>query len=550
MTTKVVAAVLFAAVLAPLASLLTLLLVMPWTPPDPNPPHAAQRSWQWAREFVLATLEAVGIWSLLPACVLMLLSATVQTSIPLLLGPNTALVVRNAATHAAAHAAAHADTADTADTAATAAMLFAALAAAAGQPVPTEAPLLPEAAPAAAAAATTPHLKAAGASSLALGGPSVELHLELSIGCGLTLFVTAAALTLLAVNQAAVATATYPESATPSSSLSASLNASANASTNVSACPSARTSGSVTPVGDSGMMYAALPSAKDEGGPGRAAVTAEATAAVALHARGVGRRRVLAAVLHGLSALLVLASLPLPALEIMPIRLTTSGGSKVADFPSPGAAAAAEATAEALAGAARGGEERSLLGPRYLSLLDAAAGAIGTPIPPETMVLLHGQWISAGELCSLAAPTPAYLVALLLLCLLAGPPVWRALRAARGLGSYMRAIDGVTPAGSAMRDSGSNRPRSVRSSAAVAAVSSGAWRLADVLSAALLCEVLLLRSVGKTFATSAAGEALRQFAGVGLEWHATWGAGAWLLLAAAVSDLLGRLIMWLVSTRL
>ena len=530
-TTQAVVALLFACVLAPLGSLLILLLVMPWTPPDPTPPHPAQRNWQWVREHVLAVLESVGIWSLLPVCVLMLLAATVQTTVPLLLEPQAAAASAAVAAVAAAHGPSS---------------LIAAFAAAAGQPVPDPPP---------------GHRAAARATSSLALEPAVALHLELSIGCGLTLFVTAASLTLLAVNQAAVATATYAEG----SSGSMSTDASANASANVSACNSACPSGAVTPSGiHSGTMgvYAAVPTANGAGGPGRgdgrgaragrAAASAEAAAAVMLHVRGVGRRRVLAALLHGLSALLVLASLPLPALEIAPIRLTAGGG-KLAGFPSPPAAGAAKAAAVAAGVAAEAealvgkDEERTLLGPRYLSLLDAASGAIGTPMPPDTMVLLHGNWVGASELCSLAVPTPAYLVALLLLGLLAGPPVWRALKAARGLGSYMRAIEGQAPAGSAVRDGSQRR---VRSSAAVAAVSSGAWRLADVLSAALLCIVLLMRSVGHTFASSAAGEALRQFAGVGLEWRATWGDGAWLLLAAAVSDLLGRLLMWLVSTKL
>ena len=124
----------------------------------------------------------------------------------------------------------------------------------------------------------------------------------------------------------------------------------------------------------------------------------------------------------------------------------------------------------------------------------------------------------------------------MLLALLAGPPTWRALAAARGLGSYMSAIGGEGRAGAAVR---------LGSRSGVSS-SSFAWRLADVLSAALLCVVWLLRTVGPTLMASEAGKALHRFAGVGrIEWHAAWAPGAWLLLAAAACDVLCRVAMWL-----
>ena len=149
------------------------------------------------------------------------------------------------------------------------------------------------------------------------------------------------------------------------------------------------------------------------------------------------------------------------------------------------------------------------------------AGAAGTAVPPSASVLLHGEWSSAAKLCGLGRPPPALLAGLILLAALALPPGWRALRAGRAACS-----DGVaTPA------------------RVLVARRLGAWRLADVLSAALLVEVLLLPAVGEPLMASQLGGALRRFAGIeGIEWHASWGPGAWMLLAAALADAAGRLV--------
>ena len=62
-TTRAIVGVMFISALTPLASLLLLLLVMPWTPPDTE-----AKGWHAMRCWVLYALEAVGIWSLLPVC--------------------------------------------------------------------------------------------------------------------------------------------------------------------------------------------------------------------------------------------------------------------------------------------------------------------------------------------------------------------------------------------------------------------------------------------------------------------------------------------------
>ena len=98
---------------------------------------------------------------------------------------------------------------------------------------------------------------------------------------------------------------------------------------------------------------------------------------------------------------------------------------------------------------------------------------------------------------------------LLLLALLVGPPASRAL--------------------SAWRDDGPTR--------------GSAWRLADVLVAALLAEVALLPNLCEPIVTSELGQALRTFAGIeSIEWQISWGVGAWLLLASAICDGVGRLV--------
>ena len=71
----------------------------------------------------------------------------------------------------------------------------------------------------------------------------------------------------------------------------------------------------------------------------------------------------------------------------------------------------------------------------------------------------------------------------------------------------------------------------------------GAWRLAEVLSAALLAEVALLPSIGPPLMASDLGAALHRFAGVeAIDWRAEWDIGAWLMLSAAACDAAGRLL--------
>ena len=79
--------------LLPLGSLLVLLVALPWTPPD-----LEHRGWLAVRRRALAAAEAVGIWPLLPLCMLLILAATVQVSMllpvdDLLAGQRSALHV-------------------------------------------------------------------------------------------------------------------------------------------------------------------------------------------------------------------------------------------------------------------------------------------------------------------------------------------------------------------------------------------------------------------------------------------------------------------------
>ena len=70
-----------------------------------------------------------------------------------------------------------------------------------------------------------------------------------------------------------------------------------------------------------------------------------------------------------------------------------------------------------------------------------------------------------------------------------------------------------------------------------------AWRLADVLTVALLAEVALLPTIGRLLMASKLGETLRQFGGIErIEWSARWGSASWMLLVAAVCDAAGRLV--------
>ena len=69
----------------------------------------------------------------------------------------------------------------------------------------------------------------------------------------------------------------------------------------------------------------------------------------------------------------------------------------------------------------------------------------------------------------------------------------------------------------------------------------GAWHVADVLVVALLGCVLVMPTLGTRLMSTELGHALHHFTRLErVVWSATWGAGAWALLASALCDLVGR----------
>ena len=399
---KIVIYTVIVTALTPLASLLILLLVLPWTPPDLEP-----RRWRKIRAFVLYVIEAIGVWSLLPVCLLLLIAATLQMELKL-------------------------------------------------PTIPTQ-------------------------------QPSV-LHVELSLGCSLTLYTCAAVLTLLAARTAAVASNAPPP---PTTSSTSPAPPSVGSSLIPSTCSSAVDLGAIVETPAAG------------GTSGNGAQPAAAPSASGNGERKLSRkyeriRQTCGAILHALSTIMMLASLQLPALNIkqptmfrQPTMFEDHSNTKVGI---PG------------------------LGAKQLSLVDVVAAAAGTPLGEDASVLLHGEWLSASSFCGLARPPPALLSAGVLLLLLVAPPAWRAAGAARAA---------LRPVGAIARPVGRL----------------GAWRLAEVLSAALLAEVALLPSIGPPLMASDLGAALHRFAGVeAIDWRAEWDIGAWLMLSAAACDAAGRLL--------
>jgi hypothetical protein len=299
------------------------------------------------------------------------------------------------------------------------------------------------------------------------GGTTPELHLELSLGCALVLFVLAAMLTLIAVSQAASTSANAMQREQPDT-------------TQAAMAPSS----SHVPV----PRLDATPPRARKILPG---LLARINARSWRQAFVLGAWRIASAgTLHVIAALLVLISLPQPALYVEQLVQTS-------DVP--------------LTSTRRG-----------LSLLDAARAATGTPIEAGVPVLLHGVWLNAGSLCGLIRPPPAQLVCWLVLALLVGPPTWRAVAATRD----------------------PERSSAVRDRIA------SAWRFADVVAGALLIELLLLPNVSEALAGSDVGNMLRRFASVqSLSWRVSWGAGAWLIFAAALCDVAGRMVHLLVRSR-
>ena len=274
--------------------------------------------------------------------------------------------------------------------------------------------------------------------------------MRLVLGCAVTLFVASAILTLLAVTQApsrrdlprgrnasAGASADSTPAETPDGSFhdgraaprwSEATRAIAQGGGGAASSSISSHSGAARPIAANGSISAAL-SVSAGGAAGGAgarlcATTTEAKAALALHARGVGRRRVLAAVLHSLSALLVLTSLPLPALDVsleLQMRpaaldevavlagdMATDGTRGVAAFMSALRAALSSTAARSLSSASPSSPSAKTtitISRRSISLLDAAAGAVGTRVDPSALVLLHGNWVQAmGSVASSGRP--------------------------------------------------------------------------------------------------------------------------------------------------
>ena len=407
----------------PLASLLLLLLVLPWSPPDFEP-----RTWVRFRGWVLATVETVGIWSLLPVCVLLLLAATAQTHLVL---PSI--------------------------------------------PLPGQ-----------------------------LDGGSA-LRIELSLGCSVVLYSSTALLTLLAANQAALASLPPPASRAEAAGRAAGRSAkvaadstAAGSADSTAADASAGGGASAQSESSASRQREALQRETSDGSlmpsPKAGAIArAFIAAARAFGATATRSRRWATAGLHTLALLLVLSALRVPVLELDELLVSVDDTSVHAGAPHEGAPHEVALTT----------------GQRSLSLVDIAVGAIGTPLAPATPIVLHGGLSSAAELCGLMQP-PAQVVAPLLLLLLVGAPAWRAIAAA--------SLEGHT---------------------------SGAWRLADVVAAALLVHVVLLSALGPRLMHSNLGRTLHTFARVErVECGVAWGGGAWMLLASAACDAAGRLLGW------
>ena len=380
-----------ACTVVPLASFLLLLLALPWTPPDLEPPQ-----WLWLRQHALSFIETLGIWSLLPVCVALGFSATLQTTLEL--------------------------------------------------------PRFP------------------------FSEPS-SMHIELTLGCSLGLYTGAAILTLGAVNRAAMASKTPPTAPTAATAAGVPATAAQRAST-AGGLPLARmVSGS----------YTSLPPLAAHAVTTVIAAQRESTATI------TRRRFTFGALLHATALLLVLAALPLPALEIAEPAVVAHG----ARVPTP-------------------------IGARQLSLIGAVAGAAGTEVAADAPVLVHGEWQNASSVCGLTRPPPALIVSLALLISLVLPLAWRTIRA-------FRAARGAADSSWSDFRGGGQRL--------------AAWRLADVITAALLAEIILLPAIGRPLINSQMGDALRRFGGItAVEWSASWGVGAWMLLAATLCDGAGRLV--------
>lgn len=385
-----------ACALTPLFSLLLLLVVLPWTPPDLEAP-----TWLWLRRRVLALIEMIGIWSMLPVGVALGFSATLQTKIELPAAPLTDIS---------------------------------------------------------------------------------SMHIELALGCSLSLYTAAALLTLAAVNRAAIASTPPPTAPTNATAAGVPAAAAANSLHN----PNSRTA--------NGSCSSLAPLAVPSSGSFASLPPIAARVATLVARRGespatITRKRfTIGTVLHAAALILIFVALPLPAIKLDAPTIVAHSSR----LPTP-------------------------IGARHLSLIGIVVGAMGTGVPSDAPVRVHGAWMHAANLCGLTRPPPSLLAATALLLALVLPPAWRMLRAltvARGAADFRGGGERLA-----------------------------AWHLADVLVAALLSEIALLPAVGQPLINSQMGGALRRFADVSaIEWTATWGQGAWMLLAAALCDAAGRLV--------
>ena len=410
----------------PLASMLLLLLVMPWAPPElrqaqplrpslqrgtlgihagtrherapmlsltrhttsvqlpprpslladcgmPRPSHPAD----FESHTDGATLELLGIWSLLPVCLTLLTAATCQSALPLDGGPQSA----------------------------------------------------------------------AGVSGAAASSEESFLRFELSLGCSLLLYTSASIVTLLAVSQALLA-ATPHRPPRPTATVTATTATSANASeASASSGISSTTSATI-----SSTFSAASAASSATAASGQLASRIHTSPSTdSLIARAVNEfvltRRRTALMLHATAAALLLLALPLPALHVQ--ELTTHFQPPI--FPTNGREQGACLRKPSEADTAHShdrlpcpphqllhdppprppfppppGATAGLVGSsKELSLIDIAVAATGTSIGPDALVILHGGLLRAGNLCGLMQP-PAPIVAMLLVFVLAGAPAWRA----------------------------------------------------------------------------------------------------------------------------
>ena len=394
---RISAYLLLACASVPLLSLLLLLLVLPWAPPSLEPD-----GWSCFRDWVLYGIETVGIWSLLPVCVIVLLSAIAQTRIVL--------------------------------------------------PFPAEGSIL---------------------------------HVELSLGCSLTLYVAATVVTVLAAGQAAVASTLSISKGSSTELASLSMRDTSRADTSVRRGIPGR------PFDRPGTRERIYADAKPQ-----SAVKLSQSArgcdspSPYLHMRlarvlGTSFRQWQWAMagLHGAAVLLSCAALVLPVLKLRELVVTF----------------------EVVDGVERSGVG---IGSKNLTLLDIAFEAAGASFAFSTPVILHEDLLSVGDFCGLRDP-PAPIIATVMLILLLGPPLLRSIAAVRAEGCVPRR--------------------------------SYTWRTADIMVVAVIIQTLLLAFLGPGVMDSELGHTLQIFARLqSIQFNVEWGAGAWALLIAALCDALGR----------